>query len=79
MYKRFADQEATFLSQVTMPMANARDTGAAARAAEALTELARLGAALRLSMLRVSIGPAPPGGMGGVPPTAGGVSRHERA
>jgi len=59
MYKRFAEQEATFLSQVTMPMANARDTGAAARAAEALTELARLGAALRLSMLRVSIGPAP--------------------
>jgi DNA-binding transcriptional MerR regulator len=59
MYKRFAEQEATFLSQVTMPMANARDAGAAARAAEALTELARLGAALRLSMLRVSIGPAP--------------------
>jgi DNA-binding transcriptional MerR regulator len=59
MYKRFAEQEATFLSQVTMPMANSRDSGAAARAAEALTELARLGAALRLSMLRVSIGPAP--------------------
>ena len=76
MYRRFAEQEATFLAQVTMPMANSRDSGAAARATEALTELARLGAALRLSMLRVSIGPAPPGGTGGVPPTAGGGSRH---
>jgi len=59
MYKRFAEQEAAFLSQVAMPMVNAKDAGAAARAAEALTELARLGAALRLSMLRVSIGPPP--------------------
>ena len=59
MYKRFAEQEATFLSQVTMPLVNARDAGSAARAAEALIELARLGAALRLSMLRVSIGPPP--------------------
>jgi len=79
MYKRFAEQEATFLSQVTMPLANARDSGAAARAADALTELARLGAALRLSMLRVSIGAPPPGGTGGVPPTKGGVSRHGAA
>ena len=60
MYKRFAEQEATFLSQVAMPMATPKDPAAAARAAEALTELARLGAALRLSMLRVSIG-RPPG------------------
>jgi hypothetical protein len=40
-------------------MANAKDAAAGARAAEALTELARLGAALRLSMLRVGIGPSP--------------------
>ena len=59
MYKRFAEQEATFLGQVAMPMANAKGSDAAARAAEALTELARLGAALRLSMLRASIGPPP--------------------
>jgi hypothetical protein len=61
MYKRAAEQEAAFLSQVAMPLLNARDSGAAARAAEALAELARLGAGLRLSMLRVGLGP-PPGG-----------------
>jgi DNA-binding transcriptional MerR regulator len=60
MYRRFAEQEAAILSQVAMPMMSARDSGAAARTTEALTELARLGAALRLSMLRVSLG-APPG------------------
>ena len=59
MYKRAAEQEATFLSQVAQPMMNAKDSGAAARAAEALTDLARLGAGLRLSMLRVGLGPAP--------------------
>jgi DNA-binding transcriptional MerR regulator len=59
MYKRAAEQEAAFLSQVAMPLMNARDSGAAARAAEALTELARLGAGLRLSMLRVGLGPPP--------------------
>jgi DNA-binding transcriptional MerR regulator len=61
MYKRAAEQEATFFSQVAMPMMNAKDSGAAARTAEALAELARLGAGLRLSMLRVGLGP-PPGG-----------------
>jgi len=61
MYKRFAEQEATLLGQVAMPMANARDAGAAAKAAEALNDLARLGAALRLSLLRLSIGPPPRG------------------
>ena len=60
MYKRFAEQEAAILSQV-VPPASAKDPGAAAKAADALTDLARLGAALRLSMLRVGIGPAPPG------------------
>jgi DNA-binding transcriptional MerR regulator len=59
MYKTFAEREAAFLGQVVMPMANAKDPAAGARAAEALTELARLGTALRLSMLRVGIGPPP--------------------
>jgi DNA-binding transcriptional MerR regulator len=59
MYKTSAEREAAFLSQVVMPMANAKDDGAASRAADALTELARLGAALRLSMLRVGLGPRP--------------------
>src|SRR5688572_27926474 len=65
MYKRFADQEAAILQQV-VPPASAKDPGAAAKAADALNDLARLGAALRLSMLRVGIGP-PPRGTGGVP------------
>ena len=68
MYKRFAEQEAALLQQV-VPQASAKDPGAAAKAADALTDLARLGAALRLSMLRVGIGP-PPRGPGGVPPTS---------
>jgi hypothetical protein len=58
MYKRFAEQEAAILQQV-VPQASAKDPGAAAKAAEALTDLARLGAALRLSMLRVGLGPPP--------------------
>ena len=58
MYKRFAEQEAAMLSQVAPPV-GAKDPGAAAKAAEALTDLARLGAALRLSMLRVGLGPPP--------------------
>jgi hypothetical protein len=58
MYKRFAEQEAAILNQV-VPGASAKDSGAAAKAAEALTDLARLGTALRLSMLRVGIGPMP--------------------
>jgi DNA-binding transcriptional MerR regulator len=68
MYKRFAEQEAAILNQV-VPGVSAKDAGAAAKAAEALADLARLGAALRLSMLRVGVGPRPAGGMGGVPPT----------
>jgi len=61
MYKTSAEREAAFLGQVVMPKVSPRDPGSAARATDALTELARLGAALRLSMLRVSIGPAPGG------------------
>ncbi|MGH9009064.1 MAG: MerR family transcriptional regulator, partial [Acidimicrobiia bacterium] len=55
MYKRFAEQEAAILSQV-VPQASAKDPGAAAKAADAQSDLARLGTALRLSMLRVGIG-----------------------
>ena len=58
MYKRFAEQEAAILTQV-VPQASGKDPGAAAKAADAMTDLARLGAALRLSMLRVGIGPPP--------------------
>jgi DNA-binding transcriptional MerR regulator len=58
MYKRFAEQEAAMLSQVVPPV-GARDPGGAAKAADSLTDLARLGAALRLSMLRVGLGPPP--------------------
>ena len=58
MYKRFAEQEAAILQQV-VPQVSAKDPGAAAKAAEAMSDLARLGAALRLSMLRVGIGPRP--------------------
>ena len=54
MYKTSAEREAAFLSQVVMPMANAKD-----QATKALTELNRLGAALRLSLLRQSLGPPP--------------------
>jgi DNA-binding transcriptional MerR regulator len=68
MYKRFAEQEAAILHQV-VPGVSTKDPGAAAKAAEALSDLARLGTALRLAMLRVGIGPMPPGGTGGVPPT----------
>jgi DNA-binding transcriptional MerR regulator len=59
MYKTSAEREAAFLGQVVMPKVSPRDPGSTTRAADALTELARLGAALRLSMLRVSIGPPP--------------------
>jgi DNA-binding transcriptional MerR regulator len=58
MYKRFAEQEAAVVGQVVPPV-SAKDPGAASRAADALNELARLGAVLRLSMLRVGLGPPP--------------------
>jgi len=51
MYKRFAEQEAAILNQV-VPAVGTKDPAAAAKAAEALADLAGLGAALRLSMLR---------------------------
>jgi DNA-binding transcriptional MerR regulator len=58
MYKRFAEQEAAVLGQVVPPV-SAKDPGAASRAVDSLNELARLGASLRLAMLRVSIGQKP--------------------
>ena len=78
MYKTSAEREAALLGQVVMPMVNAKDPAAGARAAEALTELARLGAALRLSMLRVAIGP-PPGGAGGGPPSGAARAAKDSA
>lgn len=57
MYKSFAEREAAFLEQVVMPMVSPRQEESRARAREALTELARLGQALRLSMLRAALGP----------------------
>jgi DNA-binding transcriptional MerR regulator len=59
MYKSFAEREATFLQQVVMPMLNAPHRQSKAPAREALGELARLGQALRLSMLRAALGPPP--------------------
>ena len=78
MYKTSAEREAAFLGQVVMPMVNAKDPAAGVRAAEALTELARLGAALRLSMLRVGIGP-PPGGAGGAHPSGAARAAKDSA
>jgi DNA-binding transcriptional MerR regulator len=59
MYKSFAEREAAFLQQVVMPMLNTRHVQSKAQAREALAELARLGQALRLSMLRAALGPPP--------------------
>ncbi|MGH9000622.1 MAG: transcriptional regulator FtsR [Acidimicrobiia bacterium] len=56
MYKTFAEREAALLNQVVMPISvGGRDSGEAAR--DALADLARLGAELRLSMLRIALGP----------------------
>ena len=59
MYKSFAEREAAFLQQVVMPMLKARHEDPKAQARQALAELARLGQALRLSMLRAALGPPP--------------------
>lgn len=55
MYKTFAEREAALFEQVVLPMAAAREEGKP-RAREALAELAELGQALRLSMLRAALG-----------------------
>jgi hypothetical protein len=59
MYKTFADREAALFEQVIMPMASTRQEDSGSRAREALAELAHLGQALRLSMLRSALGPPP--------------------
>jgi DNA-binding transcriptional MerR regulator len=59
MYKSFAEREAAFLQQVVMPMLNVRHVQSQAQARDALAELAHLGQALRLSMLRAALGPPP--------------------
>jgi MerR family regulatory protein len=59
MYKSFAEREAAFLEQVVMPIANPRRSESRAQAREALADLARLGQALRTSMLRAALGPPP--------------------
>jgi DNA-binding transcriptional MerR regulator len=60
MYKSFAEREAALLEQVVMPLLKPRREGSAARARDSLAELARLGQEMRLSMLRVALGPPPP-------------------
>jgi DNA-binding transcriptional MerR regulator len=58
MYKTFAEREAALFEQIIMPMASGRQDESG-RAREALAELAHLGQALRLSMLRAALGPPP--------------------
>ena len=57
MYKTFAEREAALFEQAVMPMANSRQEDERARAGEALADLARLGQALRLAMLRAALTP----------------------
>lgn len=57
MYKSFGEREAAFLEQVVAPMVNSRSDQGKERAREALSDLARMGQALRLSMLRSALGP----------------------
>ena len=59
MYKTFAEREAALFEQVVLPMASTRGEDSRPRAREALAELAQLGQALRLSMLRAALGPPP--------------------
>jgi hypothetical protein len=59
MYKTFAEREATLFEQVILPTASAHKEESGPRTREALAELAHLGQALRLSMLRAALGPPP--------------------
>jgi len=59
MYKSFAEREAAFLEQVVMPLVNPRHEESRVLARGTLADLARLGQALRLSMLRAALGPPP--------------------
>ncbi|MGH8993679.1 MAG: MerR family transcriptional regulator [Acidimicrobiia bacterium] len=59
MYKTSAEREASLFDQVILPMASTRQEDSGPKAREALAELAHLGHALRLSMLRAALGPPP--------------------
>lgn len=59
MYKTFAEREAALFEQIVLPMAATRQEDSRPRVREALAELAQLGQALRLSMLRAALGPPP--------------------
>jgi DNA-binding transcriptional MerR regulator len=55
MYKVASDREASFLEQVVMPMMRQRNPQARRQATETLSELSRLGQALRAAMLRQAL------------------------
>ncbi len=55
MYKTAADREAGFLEQVVMPMLKQRNPQARRQAADALSDLTRLGQGLRAAMLRQAL------------------------
>jgi DNA-binding transcriptional MerR regulator len=55
MYKTAGEREAGFLEQVVLPMLKQRNPQARRQAAEALTDLTRLGQGLRAAMLRQAL------------------------
>jgi len=55
MYKTAAEREAGFLEQVVMPMLKQRNPQARRQAADALSDLTRLGQGLRAAMLRQAL------------------------
>jgi len=55
MYRTAAEREAGFLEQVVMPMLKQRNPQARRQAADALSELTRLGQGLRAAMLRQAL------------------------
>ena len=55
MYKTAGEREAGFLEQVVLPMLKQRNPQARRQAAEALSDLTRLGQGLRAAMLRQAL------------------------
>jgi hypothetical protein len=55
MYKTAGEREAGFLEQVVLPMLKQRNPQARRQAADALTDLTRLGQGLRAAMLRQAL------------------------
>jgi len=55
MYRTAAEREAGFLEQVVMPMLKQRNPQARSQAADALSDLTRLGQGLRAAMLRQAL------------------------